>query len=144
LHTAALSELPATVRTASCEGDAGRNTLAGAMLGALVAGLLKIYLHPPELCTAVSDLPQVTPLSRILARQGSDLVNQVHENVVLDEVQNFLASRLDGRRDRNALLEELGQSVAAGELKTEGESQAVSQALDGALSELCKRALLVA
>lgn len=143
VRVAALGELSATAYAPSCEGDAGRNTLAGAMLGALIAGLLKVYLHPPELCTAVSDKPQVTPLSRILARQGSDLVNQVHENVTFDDIQRFLVSRLDGQRDRNALLEELGQSTAAGDLKIEGDSQAVSQALDGALSELCERSLLV-
>lgn len=143
LHTAAWDELAASVRTASHEGDAGRTTLAGAMLGALAAGLLKIYLHPPELCTTVSDRPQVTPLSRILARQRNVLVNQMHENVVLDEIQNFVASRLDGQRDRSALVESLGQSVAAAELKIEGDSQAVLQALDGALLELCERSLLV-
>lgn len=143
LHAAALSQLPATTRTASCEGDAGRDTLAGAMLGAFVAGLSKIYLHPPALCTSVSERPQVTPLSRILARHGSVLVSQVHENIMLDDVRSFVASRLDGQLDRNALLEELGQAIAAGELKVEDDGQAVSRALDGALAEFCKRALLV-
>jgi len=143
LHAAALDELPQTARTASGEGDAGRDTLAGAMLGALDAGLLKIYLHPPELSTTLSDRPRVTPLSAILAREWGILVNQVHENVTLDNVQRFVATRLDGHRDRNALLDELGQSIAAGELKIEGDGQTVPQVLDGALSELCTQALLV-
>jgi len=143
LHAAAIVELPSTARTESSEGDAGRSTLAGAMLGAFGAGLLKICLHPPKLFNSISDTPRVTPLSRLLAQRGGALVNQIHENAVLDDVQNFIASRLDGQWDRAALLEELDQAVASGQLKIEGDSQTAAEALDSALSEFCKRALLV-
>jgi methyltransferase-like protein len=107
------------------------------------AGLLRIYLHPPEFCTSISDTPRATELSRVLAARKAVLTNQIHENILLDDLQFYVLSRLDGSNNRTALLEQLHQAIDSGELKTDRDSQPLPEALDTILAFFSRNALLI-
>ena len=107
------------------------------------AGLLRIYLHPPEFCTSISDTPQATELSRDLAARKLVLTNKLHENVLLDELQFYVLSRLDGRNSRAALLDSLREAIDRGELKADEDGQSLPEALDATLAFFARNALLV-
>jgi SAM-dependent methyltransferase/methyltransferase-like protein len=143
LHAAALAMLPAEVQTKQNTGAEGLSVLANAMAGAFGAGLLRVYLHPPMFCRQVSERPCVSPLNRVEAARKSVLTSRVHENVLLDDFQSFLLTRLDGSRDRAMLYEAVSRAVAAGEIALPAEQQSPMQAVDTALSVFCARALLV-
>jgi len=143
LYAAALSKLSAPKPASSDDGAAGLGTLAGAMMAAFSAGLLRIYQRPPEFCTSIRDTPQATDLARVLAARKSVLTNQMHENVLLDDLQFYVLSRLDGCNDRTVLLEKLGQAIDRGELETDKDRQSLPEALEKALAFFSRNALLI-
>jgi SAM-dependent methyltransferase len=143
LHAAALTALPRHLAEQAESAGGSRSLLAKSMLGALQAGLLRIYLHPPEFCDHVSRRPRATPLARCLAARGSLLVNQVHENVKLDPWQTFLVPQLDGARDVSELIDAAQQAVAGGRLPPPAGNLPLSKAIETALSKLCEAILLV-
>lgn len=141
LYTAALSSL--TEHTSPDDGSKGPDILAGAMIAACRAGLLRIYLHAPEFCTSISDNPQATELARVLAARKAVLTNKLHENVLLNETQFYVLSRLDGRNSRTALLESLQQAINRGELKADKDGKSLPETLDATLAFFARNALLV-
>jgi len=120
-----------------------RTLLAQSLLAALQAGLLKVYLDPPQFRVRVSRCPEASPLARLLATRRNVVVNQVHDNVVLDNLQVFLLPRLDGTRDVPALIQEAQQAIAEGGLTLSDGNQPISQSVERALSQLCSAFLLV-
>ncbi len=143
LHDAALAALPSRLAPTADAAGGSRMLLAQSLLAALQAGLLKVYLHPPQFCSCVSPYPLATPLARVLATRRSVVVNQLHDNVVLDDVQTLLLPQLDGSRDVAALVDALQQAVAAGRLNLPDETRPLSQSVERALSQLCSAFLLV-
>ena len=143
LHAAALEALPAQVRQAADEGPLGLRNLGQAMLAAYCAGIVRCYLYPPRFCSSVNPRPVAAPLTRQWAARKTQLVNQQHENVVLNDVQNYLLSQLDGQCDRVALSDSISRAVAAGGLTIDTRHQSVLAAIDAALAEICDKALLV-
>ena len=116
LHTAALAALPPDLRaTVESQGNTHR-LLAGSMLDALRAGLLRLDAAPPRFCDRVSHQPRMSPLARCLAARGNLVVSQRHDNVKLDSLQTFLAPLIDGSRDASALVDAVEQAVADGRL----------------------------
>jgi SAM-dependent methyltransferase/methyltransferase-like protein len=142
LYAAVLPQLPEPV--SSDDGAAGLDALGGAMMAAFSAGLLRIYLHPPEFCTSISDTPQATELARVLAARKGVLTNQMHDNTLFDDLQFYVLSRLDGCNNRTRLLGELRQAVDSGELKTDKDQQSLPETLDTTLAFFARNALLIA
>ncbi len=138
LYKAALFQLPDSASPA-----AGLDTLAGAMMAALSAGLLRVYLHPPEFCPTIGDTPQTTELARVLAARKAVLTNQMHENVLLDDLQFYVLSQLDGSNNRTAILQKLQQAIDRGELKTNKDQQPLPETLDATLAFFSRSALLI-
>ncbi len=118
-------------------------SLADALLAAFRAGLLRLYLHPPAFSREVGQYPRVTRLNRLYASQGAVLTNGLHEDVMLDERQSFLLSRLDGAQDRAALSEALLQATRAGQLIDTDRQGTIVEEVDAALADFRKRLLLV-
>jgi hypothetical protein len=143
LHAAALAALPRHLAEQAKAAGGSRSLLAKSMLGALHAGLLRIYLHSPEFCDQVSRRPRATPLARCLASRGNLLVNQVHGNVMLDPWQTFLVPQLDGSREVSDLIDAARQAVAEGRLPPPAGNLPLSKAVETALSRLCEAILLV-
>jgi SAM-dependent methyltransferase len=144
LHADALALLPPEVRAALDGQDEGRDVLAGAMLGLLQAGLLRVFLHPPVFCRTVSQRPLAKPLTRLLARRRTLLTNELHENVRLDDFQYGLLARLDGTRTPATLSEEMEPLAASGTVTAGSGEKAISEVVDRVLKEFCAKALLVA
>lgn len=144
LHAATLAAWRPTMPAEAESAGGSRTLLAQSMLGALQAGLLKTYLHPPQFCNHVSGRPSATPLARCLAARGSLLINQVHDNVMLDPLQTFLVPQLDGSRNVSELIDAAQQAVAVGgRLTPPAGNLPLSKAVETALSQLCDAILLV-
>lgn len=112
-------------------------------MAALSAGLLRVYLHPPEFCPTIGDTPQTTELARVLAARKAVLTNQMHENVLLDDLQFYVLSQLDGSNNRTAILQKLQQAIDRGELKTNKDQQPLPETLDATLAFFSRSALLI-
>lgn len=143
LHDAAVASLPPEASGNSEIGSGSRTLLAQSLLAALQAGLLKVYVHPPQFCGRVSQRPLATPLARLLATRRSPVISQLHDSVVLDGLQTFLLPQLDGTRDSAALVEAARQAVAAGRLTLPDGNRPVCESVERTLSQLCDVCLLV-
>jgi methyltransferase-like protein len=143
LHDAAMALLPPAPARNPEIGSDSRTLLARSLLAALQAGLLKVYLYPPQFCGRVTERPLATGLARLLANRRSAVVSQLHENVVLDGLQAFLLPQLDGSRDLAALVEATRHATAAGRLTLPDGNRPVSESVETALAQLCGAYLLV-
>jgi hypothetical protein len=143
LQAATLAALRPTMPGEAESAGGSRTLLAQSMLGALQAGLLKTYLHPPQFCDHVSRRPSVTPLTRCMANRGRLLVNQVHENVMVDPLQAVLVPLLDGSRGVAELTDAAQRAIADGRLTPPAGNPPLSKAIETALLQLCDAILLV-
>ena len=89
--------------------------LAAALLAAHAAGLVEFWTRNPALVTGVSPRPVTSPLSRLQAADGGVVTNLLGTGVKREgSLARELLVRLDGSRDRAALLRDLGERVASG------------------------------
>lgn len=143
LHADTLAALSPGVRDqVEAEGDS-RTLLAQSMLDVLRAGLLRVYVDPPQFCDHVSPQPRVTALSRCLAARGNPLVSQRHDNVKLDALQTVLVPLIDGSRDHAALIAAVEEAQAGQQAHAAAGNPSLAQSVQVALSQLCSAALLV-
>lgn len=115
--------------------------------------LMELHTHAPPLAREVSELPKASPVARAQARDSAIVTNLWHERVHLDPFQRNLLLRLDGTRDRNALLKDLTGLVADDVLTVEYAGDPIEddemvrdvlvQDLEAHLGWLARAALLV-
>ena len=85
------------------------------LLRAYAGGIVEFHLHPPQFVTLPSERPIASPLARLQARHGSNIINLRHHNIkVEDSLGRGLLQLLDGTRDRHALIASLDELVVAG------------------------------
>ncbi len=128
-----------------------RETVLLAVKGNFTAGLLDVFVHPPQFCDDVPPRPRASPLAQFYLRHGATPINQRHVVVELDDFHQQVLLSLNGQRDRQAVLAEIQARIAAGELKTAKNGQPfaalspllLSQLVDRALDNLCLQSLLV-
>jgi methyltransferase-like protein len=127
---------PAALAFSDLAGDRPQR-LGEALLEAHAARLVDLHVRPPAVATAAGERPVAPPLARHQAAQGATrVVNLRHEPIELeDEAARELLARLDGSRDRAALLEELRALPGSCESVTE-------RALEDALERLVRLSLL--
>ncbi|MBI3465738.1 MAG: hypothetical protein HY000_22200 [Planctomycetes bacterium] len=116
--------------------------------------LIELNLSAPRFVVDLSERPVASPLARYQAAGGNRVTNMRHESVPLDELHRQLLLRLDGKRDREALLREIAKLVDDGHLAIQQDGQPVSpqemkqmiegDALNRKLADLAKCALLIA
>lgn len=128
--------LPAAERQAETEGDAGEKLLAGAMLGAVYAGLVQVCRHAPQFVDTISERPKASALARLVGRQHSVVVNRLHQNVRLSNDTREVLTSLDGTRD----VDQLGECLRRGGAGT-GDDAVLR--VDAALQDLCNRVFLI-
>ncbi len=143
LHRVALASLPESGAADEDRGEAGLIKLAGAMIGALQAGLVKLFLDPPEFCPEVTARPLARSPARVWAARGELVVNQLHENIRLTEPQAFVLSLLDGSRTQRALADALAQATAEGRSSAARDEDDAEKLAAQVLSDLSNLALLV-
>ncbi len=103
----------APIQAARNEED--KRALAEVLLRAYAGGIVEFHLHPPQFVTLPSERPIASPLARLQARHGSNIINLRHHNIkVEDSLGRGLLQLLDGTRDRHALIASLDELVVAG------------------------------
>ena len=80
---------------------------------------LMFHVHPPRFASELSDMPDASAFCRVQAGLGAAVANQWHRQFELNELDRQVLVRLDGKHDRQHLVEEIGQLVADGTLTAE-------------------------
>ena len=126
-----------------------RRRLADVLLRAAAGSLVDLHAHPPRVARRAGDRPAASPLARHQAANGDEIVTSLrHTSVRIDDpLAAFLLTRLDGTRDRPALVGDVRAFVDGGGLDAfEGVSAPpeceLPEALERALDRLAELALL--
>lgn len=81
------------------------------------AGLVELQTHAPRFAVDVSERPVASRLARLQAERGDMVATLRHTGVRIEgPLEAALLKRLDGTRDRAALLDELAALVKSGEI----------------------------
>jgi methyltransferase-like protein/cyclopropane fatty-acyl-phospholipid synthase-like methyltransferase len=126
--------------------------LADVLLRLLTANLVEPHHLPAPFAIRPGPRPAVSPLVRLQALEGPIVTNLRHRPVLLNDLYRFVASQLDGTRDRNQLLARLQEKMAEGGTTLYHQDQPVDDpavkrqylesALDECLDHLARMALL--
>ena len=90
--------------------------------------MVELHVRRSPDFAGISDAPRASPLARLQAEQGHFVTNLRHRQMELREFDRQVLQRLDGRRDRAALLEALAELPEAEAFDAERSSES---ALDG-------------
>ncbi len=91
--------------------------------------LVELHTFEPSFVTEIAGCPVASPVARLQAQGGDRVTNLRHERIELGEMNSFLLLRLDGSRDRAALVNALEEGpVAEGLLVIQQEGQPVQDA----------------
>lgn len=115
--------------------------------------LVELHVYAPSLAVTAGDCPVASAVACFQAQSAGQVTNLRHERVNLDGLDRFLLQRLDGSRDRVALLELLlAGPVAQGILTLQragespgaaGERELLAEELERRLQGLARAGLLV-
>lgn len=139
-------------------GDVARDDrlrLAEFLLKAYAANLIELHAHPSQFLLEASERPTASRLARLQLENGTTVTTLRHTSVqVMDAVGRQLLVLLDGTRDRETLLAELGRLVGSGQVVIKREGKAISdteealnflaEELEQNLAAIARLALLVA
>jgi SAM-dependent methyltransferase len=120
-------------------------TVGADLLELYCRGVLELHGWRPELCTSVGERPRASVHARYWAGRRGFVVSQWHVRVDVDPVAAAIVQRLDGERDREALLDALRDDVLEGRLHVVEHADRRSlepDVLRRALGELLERTLL--
>ena len=130
---------------------ADTQTLALELMQCAGANLVELRIRPASFSMQVRERPLAWLVARQDARVGPHVSNLRHETVTLDEFNRQLLLRLDGTRDRAALVDEMVQLVMTNQLAIQQEGVEVrdpatvraitTQAVDQNLVTLARVAL---
>jgi methyltransferase-like protein len=147
---ARLGRRPEPEPTAQAEDT---RALTVGLLRAYLANVVELHAVPPPCGPVTDDRPTASPLVRYQARQPGPATNLRHELVELNDVERCLVMHLDGRHDRDALVEALVEPVLQGKLVLAPEArplrdadkvrQMVRSALEEHLERLARRSVLM-
>jgi methyltransferase-like protein len=115
------------------------------MLQCYAAGVVELHVWSPQIARIPSSRPRASPLARIQATRLGSVTSLRHESATLDGLQREMLRRLDGSRDRAALLDELTALVQRGSLQIRhpqtGELITSGPLLAGALNRVVEECL---
>ena len=133
--------------------DHSRTWLSRSLVQLYQADLVGLHTYLPPFAMELSAFPMATPLARLQARTGAGITNRRHRQVNLPTFDREVLARLDGTRDRSALVGELTSLVKSGsvELKREGQPitdpaqihAVVGEEVDAALVRILEGMLLI-
>jgi methyltransferase-like protein len=148
LPFAELAERVAEELGADADKERALEELRGNLLTAFLSstGVVELRAFAPPCVSKAGERPVASPWARHLARTARRVPNLRHEMVDLNEpVRRFLL-KVDGTRDRAALVRELAQLASEGLLRDAAGQPARPgpKAVDEVLAQLARVALLMA
>lgn len=134
-------------RVPSTTPEQDYNNLAAQLLQAYSRSIdmVELHMYPPQCVMTVSQRPVLSAVARAQAQHGNVVTNMRHENAEMDNTSLFLAPRLDGTNDREALLAMLKDAVVLpqGQTLTAEAEAGIAKELDSTLAWMAQSALLV-
>jgi methyltransferase-like protein/SAM-dependent methyltransferase len=134
--------------------DARKQLLGGDLLTAYASNAVVFRMERAPFETQISDRPKVSELARLQARSLDFVTNQLHESVPIDAFSKHLLQILNGRRDSQALLDELQTIVRQGKLVVQKDGKditdnaalrlALQSVMVECLNKIAKAAVLIA
>ena len=131
-----------------------RRQLADDLVQCVARGLVRPHASRDAFTSVVNACPAASPMARLQAGRNPYVTNRRHEPVFLDQISQNVLRHLDGKHDREALVQVLIEAVDRGWLSifvnglpaTSGRSaiEVLRPALDRCLERLAKDALLIA
>ncbi len=121
-RSAGWAELEAAVagRLAAVGETANEDEIAEALSALYFTGVAELHLEPPRCVEKAGPRPEATELARRQAAAGMLVTARRRHSLKLeDELARFLLPRLDGTRDREALVGLLAAEAAAGRLEVQ-------------------------
>jgi methyltransferase-like protein/cyclopropane fatty-acyl-phospholipid synthase-like methyltransferase len=88
--------------------------LAETLLAAAANDYVEFQVLEPEFATEIGEFPCASPVARRRSAAGPRVANRRHRMITLMDFDQFVLPRLDGRRDRRALLVELQSALQDG------------------------------
>ena len=133
--------------------DYGRPWVARSLVNLYQANLVGLHTYLPPFALMAGPRPKATPLARLQARTGAGITNRRHRQVDLSTFERAVLTRLDGSRDRSALIAELTDLAKCDgvELKRDGQpltdpkeiEAVIAQEVESALTRVTHGMLLV-
>ena len=133
--------------------EAGGNVLGTALLVCCATGLCELQVQQDQFVTSVGVKPCACPLVKLQAVSGNGVTNRRHEGLQLGKFERHLISLLDGKHDREELIEELAVLAANKTLNVSIDERIVTDsaeirkimaiALEDALHRLARAAVLI-
>ena len=127
--------------------------LAETLLAAAAKDHVEFQVLEPEFATEIGAFPCASPVARRQAADGPRVVNLRHRMITLMDFDRFVLPRLDGRRDRRALLAELQTALQDGVFTIQSQGRPITdpaeaepllaRQLDESLRRFAAAALLV-
>ena len=106
---------PMTAKDLGAEVDAaGAEELSRALLSACQLSVISLHAWSPPLARSPGERLVATPLARLQAARNEPIVNLRHRIVEIGDLDRVLLERLDGTRDRPALLHALAEAWRSG------------------------------
>lgn len=107
-----LSTPPTGERVVSAAGPSGP-----LLLGCLLHGLIEAQTMEPPLEVGFNRLPLASAYARFEATRGPRVTNLLHRVVQLTEIDRLIVSRLDGRTDRDGIVQFLTELCRQGQFE---------------------------
>jgi methyltransferase-like protein/2-polyprenyl-3-methyl-5-hydroxy-6-metoxy-1,4-benzoquinol methylase len=143
LVTLARNRLSPAALEAPAAADA--SGFAADLLHAYATGVLWLYTHPPACAAKAGACPVASPLAPLQATAGADAVATLYHTVArINEFERQVLVRLDGSRDRDALIDALADLVRTGVLVpryAEGRAAASADEMRDDLASLVEECL---
>jgi SAM-dependent methyltransferase len=120
--------------------------IAAAALNCHASNLLLLHRWTPSFAASAGERPLASPLARLELSRGLEVNNLRHRHVELHVFEAALLAKLDGTRDRAALVAELLADAENGRLSVGSElrqAENMAAALEEGLAGLAELALLV-
>ena len=89
----------------------------------------------------MQEQPIASRVARLQARQGASATNTRHQQVLLDNTERHLIAILDGKHDREALIESLRDAFARGAMVIKADGEAVQEVSSERLSAIVDKTL---